>query len=417
MSHILLLPVGSAGDVLPFIWLGRQLRARGHEVTMITAAMFEDAARGAGLDFTGVGTKEEFEAVMRDARIWKPYHSTKFIFEYAAKNLGRARDEIRSLCAKEKPALMIGSLLALGARLAREELGIPLVTVHLQPSVILSVHDTPVFLSEAPWLARLPRWLKQLAFAMPNPIERGAMPWVRKACAEAGVKPPRSLMKEWWHSPDGVLLLFPEWFAAPQPDWPQPRYQHTFPLEDLAAEQPLSAELRAFLAAGEKPVVFTPGSANVQAHQFFEAALGAMTALGKRAVFVTRDVTQLPANLPPSIFVAEYAPFGPLVREAAVFVHHGGIGTLSQGFAAGVPQLLMPMAHDQPDNENRLRRLGAGFGIVPKRFTASNVVTALEKLTTDAAFASSAQRCAALIKSGPHTEAMMNWVSALMIGA
>ena len=36
MAEILLLPFGSAGDVFPFIWLGRQLKARGHRAAFTT---------------------------------------------------------------------------------------------------------------------------------------------------------------------------------------------------------------------------------------------------------------------------------------------------------------------------------------------------------------------------------------------
>ncbi len=417
MAHILLLPVGSAGDVFPFIWLGRQLIARGHRVTMLTAAMFEGAARGAGLHFIALGTKEEFEIIQRDARIWHPYRATQFVFDFAARYAARCRDAILSLAAEDRPALMLGSLLAFGARLAREQLGIPLVSVHLQPSVLISMYDTPVYLSAAPWLSKVPRWMKRLAFSMPNPVERAAMPWIRTACAEAGVPPPRSLIKEWWHSPDGVLLLFPDWFAAPQPDWPANLMQHTFPLEDLATSRPLSAELQRFLATGEKPVVFTPGSANIQAHRFFDSAFKAVTQLGCRAVFVTRDLSQLPASLPPTIAAVEYAPFSALVRHASVFVHHGGIGTLSQGFAAGVPQLLMPMAHDQPDNENRLRRLGAGFGVTPAQFTPRRVAEALEKLTRDPAFAAAALQCNVRLAKCPPLDPMMRWLESRMRSA
>lgn len=379
---------------------------------MITVGIFEEAARKAGLDFVEFGTRAEFEAIQRDARIWKPYRATQVVFDFAGRNAARGRDAIRAIVERDRPSLMIGSLLAFGARLAREQFGIPLVTVHLQPSVMISMHDTPVFFSEAAWISRLPRWLKQLIFSMPNPADTHAKPHIRKACLEAGVQPPRSLFKDWWHSPDGVLLLFPDWFAAPQPDWPDHMFQHTFPLEDLAAERPLSPELQRFLAEGEKPVVFTPGSANIQAHHFFDSAFKAVTRLGKRAVFATRDLSQLPANLPPSIAAVEWAPFSTLLRHASAFVHHGGIGTLSQGFAAGVPQLLMPMAHDQPDNENRLRRLGAGFGLVPKKFTPERVAAALEKLTTDAAITASALECARRIAASPTAEPVISWLEA-----
>ncbi|MBX7210683.1 MAG: glycosyltransferase [Verrucomicrobiaceae bacterium] len=412
MSHILLLPVGSAGDVFPFIWLGRQLIARGHRVTMVTASVFEQEARAAGLDFVGLGTREEFQAVQRDARIWKPYHATRMVFDYAGRKTALGRDAIITVAARERPALMIGSLLAFGGRLAREQLGIPLVSVHLQPSVIISMYDTPVLFSGTAWLAKLPRWMKRLLFSLPNPADRCAGPWITKACAEAGVRAPRSVFRQWWHSPDGVLLLFPEWFAAPQPDWPADRFQHTFPLEDLAAEQPLSPELQHFLASGEKPIVFTPGSANIQAHRFFDSAFKAVTRLGRRAVFVTRDLSQLPTQLPAAIMAAEYAPFSALVRHAAAFVHHGGVGTLAQGLAAGVPQLLMPMAHDQPDNENRLRRLGAGFGIVPGKFTPGRVAAALAKLTTDAAIARAVRDCSERLAGNDDAGAMIRWIEA-----
>jgi rhamnosyltransferase subunit B len=414
MSHIVLLPLGSAGDVFPFIWLGRKLIARGHRVTMITACLFEEPARKAGLEFVPLGTKEEFESLQRDARIWKPFQATQLVFDYAGRSAMRTFEAIAKLSVEERPCLLLGSLLAFGGRLAREKLGIPLITVHLQPSVLISLHETPILFSEAPWISRLPRWIKKIIFSGPNPADQKAKPWLKKACGEIGVPPPRSVFKQWFHSPDGTLLLFPDWFAAPQPDWPAAHHQHTFPLEDLATEQSLSPELEQFLRAGEKPIIFTPGSANVQAHTFFRSALAAVEQTGRRAVFVSRDLSQLPPHLPSSVLAVEYAPFSTLLRHASAFVHHGGIGTLSQGFAASVPQLLMPMAHDQPDNENRLRRLGAGFGLTPKKFTPERVAEALRKLTTDPNITAAVQKCAHHIALRPSSDSVISWLESKM---
>jgi UDP:flavonoid glycosyltransferase YjiC (YdhE family) len=57
---------------------------------------------------------------------------------------------------------------------------------------------------------------------------------------------------------------------------------------------------------------------------------------------------------------------------------------MAQGFAAGIPQLLMPMAHDQPDNLVRLRRLGVGDGLQPENFKAPAVAEMLHLLLGDA---------------------------------
>ena len=71
------------------------------------------------------------------------------------------------------------------------------------------------------------------------------------------------------------------------------------------------------------------------------------------------------AVLPPSVHHVAYAPFDLLSRQAAAFVHHGGIGTSATVLAAGKPQLVVPFAFDQPDNAARLRRLGVAATVLP----------------------------------------------------
>jgi rhamnosyltransferase subunit B len=303
-----------------------------------------------------------------------------------------------------------------GARLIREKLGVPLIVVHLQPAVFLSEHDTPVFLEGFDFLSRLPRPLKRLALSMPNPMDMGAGPAVRRECKAEGVPPPRHIHPDWWHSPDGNLALFPSWFAAPQPDWPEPLYQHTFPLEDLAKEAALSPELQHFLATGEKPLVFTAGTANQHGREFFLAALNATQRLGRRAVFATRHQPDLPPSLPKTILGLHYVPFSLLLPHAAALISHGGIGTCSQALAAGIPHLIMAMAHDQPDNANRLRRLGVGDSLHPRKWTGKRVADVLQRLLNDPQVPGNCQRCARLVKESPDCHAMLEWVESRLRG-
>jgi UDP:flavonoid glycosyltransferase YjiC (YdhE family) len=79
-----------------------------------------------------------------------------------------------------------------------------------------------------------------------------------------------------------------------------------------------------------------------------------------------------------------------VLPRAAAVVHHGGIGTVAQALAAGIPQLIMPMSHDQPDNAARVMRLGVGSALWPKRFRGPAVAAALAKLIDDPEMA---QRC------------------------
>jgi UDP:flavonoid glycosyltransferase YjiC (YdhE family) len=43
----------------------------------------------------------------------------------------------------------------------------------------------------------------------------------------------------------------------------------------------------------------------------------------------------------------------------------------------------MPMAHDQPDNLVRIKRLGVGDGLLPENFTADAVTAKLQLLLGD----------------------------------
>ena len=150
----------------------------------------------------------------------------------------------------------------------------------------------------------------------------------------------------------------------------------------------------AFLEGGEPPIVWTPGSAMRHGRSFFEVAIEACRRLDRRGLLLTRYPEQLPARLLDGICHADYVPLSQVLRRSAALVHHGGIGTLAQGLAAGVPQLVMPMAHDQPDNAIRLRRLGCGVAVKPSAFRAPAVTEALHSLLTSPDVARSCQQAA-----------------------
>ena len=411
MRHVVLMPFGSAGDVFPFIWIAKLLKARGHRVTMVTTCRFADAARAAGIDFVGLGTIEEVDAIGRDRRIWKLGIGTKVVFDYAVK---WSEEYLEAVGRLGKVDLIIAPLTAFGARMAREKYGIPLVTVHLQPLVFISAHETPLLHPWLGWIRAMPVWAKRFLFSLPNGIDLLALPGIRKICARHGINPPKSLWRDWWDSPDGVLALFPEWFGKRQPDWPENLLQWDFPMEDLGAELPMQGELQDFLAAGEKPVIFTPGSANVQAERFFETAVEAVKRLGIRAVFVTRMEGCVPPGMKDRILHVDFVPFGKLLEHASAFVHHGGVGTMAQGFRAGLPQLVMAMAHDQPDNAKRLEKLGAGIGLTPGSFTPGRVTRELGRLLGEETWRMAAAAVQGRMESGRDLDALSAWIEKRM---
>jgi rhamnosyltransferase subunit B len=70
--NILLNPIGSGRDVLPFIRLGMALKARGHDVTVITNNLYEPLARHAGLAFAEWISPEAMQASADDPDLQHP---------------------------------------------------------------------------------------------------------------------------------------------------------------------------------------------------------------------------------------------------------------------------------------------------------------------------------------------------------
>src|SRR5262245_52752753 len=383
--RMLLFPVGSAGDVHPFVGLAQRLRDRGHTVTVFTSGYFRSLLTKAGLDFVETLSAEDYRELEKNKDIWRPVKSIKVLLGHPG--VGEdVRRQYRFIEERYVPAdtVVVGGTLAFGPRIARERIGVPLVSAHVQPAVIKSLVRTPVFAGGGmkPWW---PRWLKRLMYWVADRwiVDPIVGPTLNGFRAELGLPPARRFLTEWMHSPDRVLGLFPDWFGPPAPDWPPQVRLTGFPLYDERDVKPVGDDVRAFLDSGSPPVVMTFGSAMRFAGPYFAAAAQALKSLGRRGIILTPYHEQIPTNLPPGVVHFDYVPFGQLLPRAAALVHHGGVGTAAQGLAAGVPQLIMPLAHDQPDNADRLRRLGVGRELVPRRFTAANVARELKALDTD----------------------------------
>lgn len=378
------IPVGSHGDVHPHIGIAKELKARGHEVTVFSNGHFGPLARREGLNFVEIGSDEQYREAIRDPDIWHPTRGPKRVMEWAM--LGIMRPMYDLIAAHHEPGntVVVAAGLALGARVAQDKLKIPTVTLHLQPAVFRSFVDPPR-LPGAPLGDWSPQWWVRYFFRFVDwaIIDRLLCPNLNAFRAELGLPPVRNIMGEWWHSPQRVLALFPDWYANHPPDWPPQVRCVGFPLYDERGFEPLPASVEAFLREGTPPVVFTPGSAHVHAKAFFRESALACAKLGRRGLLLSRFQENVPDDLPPGVMHVPYVPFSELLSRSAALVHHGGIGTTAQGLAAGIPQLVVPFSHDQPDNAQRLKRLGVGTSIPSKRYLAGAAAKKLSALFED----------------------------------
>src|SRR5215472_13871334 len=69
------------------------------------------------------------------------------------------------------------------------------------------------------------------------------------------------------------------------------------------------------------------------------------------------------ADLPGNPVVVGYAPQLDLIQRAALTISHGGLNTVLESLACGVPMVVLPVTYDQPGVGARVEWSGVGRSI------------------------------------------------------
>jgi len=269
---------------------------------------------------------------------------------------------------------------------------LPWLGVALQPMMFFSPWDPPV-LAPVPWLhpiqRRLPPGANRLLHAL---LRRATRSWFAPLAvfrSELGLPPDEAHpLFEGQFSPHGNLALYSPFLGTLPPDAPR-RTTLTGMLaydRDPAESAGEAADLEGFLDAGPPPLVFVLGSSAVRAAgNFFRVSRRAASGLGMRAVFVIGDDPRNAFRSPlgPDMFTCRYARYSTLFPRAALIVHQGGVGTTQQALRAGRPQLVVPFAHDQPDNARRVVELGCGGMLARRAYRPRRVALKILELLGD----------------------------------
>ena len=173
MAHFLLTPVGSSGDVHPFVGIGRGLRARGHDVSLLTSEPFRAVSERAGLRFIGTHSEEEFTRLTKHPDLWHSRRGLTLVLRSLASVM---RADYTRVADTYEPGrtVLVGHALSFATRMFEEVHGAPAATVHLAPSIFRSDHQQPastpgVDVSGLPlWMKRSMWWLVDRWFLDPN---------------------------------------------------------------------------------------------------------------------------------------------------------------------------------------------------------------------------------------------------------
>jgi len=401
--RVVLASFGSFGDLNPHLGLGLALKAAGHQPVLAVTRAYQPLVEAVGLECRPIRPEGDPSDRAMVSRIMDPMRGPEYVIRRLM--MPHLRDMYDDLAVATRDAdVVVSHPLTFAAPVLCEQRGLPWAASVLAPLSFFSRQDPPLSIPSPIAAAVHRRWpaasstFTTVGLALTRSWTRAVQDLRRSVGLGRGGNP----VGPGQFSPYLNLALFSRVLAEPQADWP-PETVVTGAVRYDANHGTMSDELAEFLGDGPPPLVFTLGSSAVvteKASHFYDVSAAVAGALGMRAVLLTG---QLPENRPVvasgSVFATPWAPHSELFPRAAAIVHQGGAGTLNSALASGRPMVVVPFAHDQPDNAERVFRLGVARVVYPHQYTAARVKRELEALLGDPATIDRAASVADIVRS------------------
>jgi sterol 3beta-glucosyltransferase len=392
---VLIVTVGSRGDVAPFTGLGAALRTAGHSVTIAGYEMSAALVTACGLEFRVLPGDPRILDSRRWQRTAGPLGAARLV-RLIADHVRELNASILAVARQGTDVMLLAGLSTIGGYHIAESLGLPSMGLSLQP-----VHPTgefPPSIVAARSLGRLGnRAAGKALMLMGVPAMRGPVQELR---AELGL--PRLGTREAiflrQHAERWPVFHGFSPAVVPRPaDWRDGLEIGGYWWPERPAAWSPPADLEDFLAAGPPPVFVSFGSMSPDGAD----RLGEMVAMAGRQAGVRMVIQPGRAGLaqagpPPgdSIVIGDM-PHEWLFPRMAAVIHHAGAGTAAAGLRAGVPAVTVPMIADQPFWAARLAALGTGPPPIPyKQASAQALAAAIRDAITRPSYRTQAEAMA-----------------------
>ncbi|MGW5316003.1 glycosyltransferase [Nocardia thailandica] len=389
MTRVLLAFTGSRGDAQPGVLLARELRARGHEVTLAVSPDLVDFATAAGVPVVPAGTAGTalLAAQRADRRFSSrsPRQRWHALVDLQRRGVPELVRDL-SAAAAGHDLVVTGMACEEAAAAAAHHGGVASVALHFFPVLpngavpvvpTASAAAAPGFVHRWGWRALSALRARALAPVLPA----GHRPGTARGTVQAydpGLFP--GLTREI----PGPFTGFPvdaDGILSPARHSSRPGQGRGA----VPADHPASgagADLEAWLAAGPAPVYVGFGSMTVGDPAAVAALVRAVCARRGARLLLAAGWAGGQTGIADDVAVVSEVDHTAVLPRCVVAVHHGGAGTTAAALRAGVPQLICSVQADQPYWGRALARLGLGETLPARALTGARLDAALTRLTT-----------------------------------
>lgn len=314
---ILFINLPYSGHIIPTLGLVKELTSRGHQVTYLLTADWQDKIIETGCKFIGYTYSTKLSAQMKSACA--------------------AADGI----AAEFDVIIYEQFFFLGKHIADK---------HSKPSVRIF---TP--------LATNHTLMKE--FVNGGLFEIFRFKWACRAFTKE-VSRGFELKTDCWlkeiieNPPDLNLVYTVREFQPYEADFPDENYKFLG-----ASIYKRSVDPEFLLPESAKPLIYISlGTIANKSISFYKKCIAAFKNENVRVVMSVGKSVNIRklGKFPDNFFVYSHVPQLDVLRKAAVFITHGGMNSITEALYFGVPMVVVPQMTDQPANARRVNQLHLG---------------------------------------------------------
>lgn len=357
MSRFLIVTLPLTGHAYRALAVADELSARGHEVAWCGSKVFFGPLLGPDATLFPTGTRmlrdQAVHGIAALKSLWEQYVIPMAHFMLPAVN--RA-------AAEYQPDMIVVDQHALAGALAAHRHGLPWAT--LATGAMELTHP----------LAALPR------------VDAWVRAQVAALCQGAGVT---DADFDPLFSPYLVIAFTTSALTGEEP------FPGHFALVGPAMLERPSAFEWDLLDPARRKVLITVGTlATALAGDFRQRAAAAVAPLHATVQAIIVGPSGLPSDSPGNVLAVPSVPMLALMPRLDAVISHGGMNTVNEALAHGVPLVLAPIRHDQPVVASQAVRAGAGIRVPFNRVRPGKLREALVSVLDDPSYRRAAKRIA-----------------------
>lgn len=353
--------MGTRGDLNPYLAISRGLIEKGHHVIFATSLQYKNIVEGQGLTFNEI--RPNIDYITLAGFIMDSNRGSEYVIkELTDKHINDSYSDLMKIV--EDADILISHTACFSAGIVAEKKNIPWISCVLSPNVFWSSFE-PLVPHNLTFLRHIFFLGKPANITIKKLAKIASSKWITsiiKLREELNLSTDKNPLFEGLHSPKLVLALYSKSYTSRKPDYPKQTIITGFPILKDKYIGDSQSRFNEYIQKNSNPIVFTLGSSAVYCEDnFFNYAIEVSERLNISSILLTGawdESLEKRIKNNPRICQFSYLPHSEVFKHVCLVVHHGGMGTIGHVLRSGVPSLVVPFSHDQPDNAYRLKRMG-----------------------------------------------------------